>query len=106
MSAIYIETAIQHHPRVAKILARLPDYLPRIDCQHYGDVFNAKAQSFRVQKQQPAYILAAQRGRRVHNTPEQLGIGGQHNFYFRICLIVYMIVVIVFYKAYIRVRII
>ncbi|MEX2353287.1 MAG: DNA photolyase, partial [Gammaproteobacteria bacterium] len=54
---IYIEEAISGHPRNREILKRFPD-ADVIYCDSYTEVFNRKAQNFRLQKQRPALILA------------------------------------------------
>lgn len=81
MRTIYIEEAIIDHPRVKSILNRYPR-ASLIPCQHYGEVFNTKSQNFRIQKKQPALILAEKTGKRVLPTPEGFGIGGSQNYYF------------------------
>lgn len=81
MQTIYVEKEILDHPRTQRILARLnPDHL--IECDHYKEVFNPKAQNFRIQKQNPALILAKKPGAKVLPTPEGFGIGGIENYYF------------------------
>ena len=57
IDTIYIEENIQQHPRVDEICRRFPK-ARRIYCCRYGEVFNPKAQNFRLQKQKPALILA------------------------------------------------
>ncbi|MCK5924451.1 MAG: DNA photolyase [Methylococcales bacterium] len=78
---IYIEAAIRQHPRVAQILQRFPK-ADVIDCQRYGEVFNPKAQNFRLQKQQPALILAEKYKNHALPAPPNYGIGAQKNYYF------------------------
>lgn len=81
MQTIYVEQAIEQHPRVQRILNRFKKKKV-ILCQHYGEVFNRKQQNFRLQKKQPALILAEKKGRKVLPTPVSFGIGGMHNYYF------------------------
>ncbi len=80
-SAIYIEDEVADHPRTQRILERYPA-IERIRCRRYGEVFNRAAQNFRLQKQQPALILAWKHGQLVLPTPVGYGIGGERNFYF------------------------
>jgi spore photoproduct lyase len=80
-SRIYIENNIRSHPRVTAILKRFPDSV-HISCEKYGEVFNRKAQNFRLQKIQPALILAEKRTNHILPAPEEYGIGGLHNYYF------------------------
>lgn len=82
MQTVYIETEIFNHPRTQQILARLGTNKQIIECQRYQEVFNPKAQNFRLQKQAPALILARKHKNHVLATPEGFGIGGQKNFYF------------------------
>lgn len=79
--AIYFEEEIRDHPRARMLFARYPD-IPHIPCERYGEVFNRKAQNFRVQKQNPALILAKKHGNLVLPTPEGYGIGDPRNYYF------------------------
>ncbi len=78
---IYIEEGVAEHPRVHEICARFPR-ATRISCERYGEVFNRKGQSFRLQKRQPALVLAQKHGAKVLPAPAGYGIGGEENFYF------------------------
>lgn len=82
VSVVYIEEAVRDHPRVEAILQRLPKNKHLVYCDNYREIFNRKAQSFRLQKQDPALILARKEGNKVLATPEGFGIGGEENFYF------------------------
>ena len=46
------------------------------------EVFNPKAQSFRLQKLRPALILAAKHDAHVLPAPHEYNIGSRHNYYF------------------------
>ena len=81
IQTIYIERQVADHPRAREVLARFPA-AQRIDCDRYTEIFNPKNQNFRLQKQQPALIIAHKFGKRVLSAPEGYGIGGQHNYYF------------------------
>jgi spore photoproduct lyase len=81
IETIYIETAIQQHPRVLQILARFPE-ARRIVCERYGEVFNPKSQNFRLQKLKPALILAEKYKNFVLEAPLGYGIGATKNYYF------------------------
>ncbi len=74
-SAIYVEREVQELPRVQSILLRF-DSLPVIHIEQYGEIFNRNRQNFRLQKQQPALILAAKHGHKVLPTPP--GYGFEH----------------------------
>ncbi|MBE0437073.1 MAG: DNA photolyase [Methylomicrobium sp.] len=81
IQTLYIEEAIRKHPRVEQICARFPK-AQIIDCARFGEVFNPKAQNFRLQKQQPALILAEKYRRFVLEAPAGYGIGAGKNYYF------------------------
>lgn len=81
IETIYIEENILQHPRVLEICARFPK-ARQITCSRYGEVFNPKAQNFRLQKQQPALILAEKYKGFSLKTPPQYSIGAKQNYYF------------------------
>ena len=78
---LYIEEAVREHPRTVEILQRFKDRQV-VECRHYGELFNARQQNFRLQKTRPALILANKQGKRVLPAPSGYGIGAQHNYYF------------------------
>ncbi len=78
---IYIETALLEHPRVKAVCARFPK-ARLIECARYGEVFNPKAQNFRLQKQKPALILAQKHQQFALPAPLGYHIGARHNYYF------------------------
>lgn len=73
ISAVYIEDQVRDHPRTQDILARLPK-VPHIPCTSWGEVFNRKAQNFRLQKHRPGLILADKNDGHVLPTPAGYGI--------------------------------
>jgi len=81
ITRIYIEEAIRNHPRVEKICQRFPK-ATLISCERYGEVFNPKAQNFRLQKQHPALILAEKYKNFTLPAPLGYGIGAKKNYYF------------------------
>jgi len=81
IETIYIEENILQHPRVIDIVARFPQ-ARIITCGRYGEVFNPKAQNFRLQKQQPALILAEKYKNFALPAPTGYGIGAKRNYYF------------------------
>jgi spore photoproduct lyase len=81
IETIYIEENIQQHPRVQEILACFPA-ARNIVCGRYGEVFNPKAQNFRLQKQRPSLILAEKYKNFTLETPKDYGIGAKRNYYF------------------------
>ncbi|MGZ8186600.1 MAG: spore photoproduct lyase family protein, partial [Methylobacter sp.] len=81
IETIYIEENILQHPRVNNIIARFPQ-ARIITCVRYGEVFNPKAQNFRLQKQKPALILAEKYKNFALPAPSGYGIGATRNYYF------------------------
>ncbi|MCB1037191.1 MAG: DNA photolyase [Acidobacteria bacterium] len=81
IDVIYIEEEVAGHPRTEAVLERFPK-ARRIPCERYGEVFNRKAQSFRLQKRRPSLILAKKHGKTVLPTPAGYGIGAERNHYF------------------------
>jgi len=81
ISTIYIEEDIASHPRTLAILERFPQ-ATKVMCERYGEIFNRKSQNFRLQKKQPALILARKHKGLVLPTPKEYGIGAEHNYYF------------------------
>tara|TARA_B100000945_G_scaffold78664_1_gene60788 strand:+ start:3177 stop:4175 length:999 start_codon:yes stop_codon:yes gene_type:complete len=81
IECIYIEDEIKDHPRTLSILDRFGS-TRRIKIKRYGDVFNKKSQNFRLQKSNPALILARKHQGLVLDAPDSFGIGGTKNYYF------------------------
>lgn len=81
ITTLYIEENMREHPRVLKIIEKFPQ-ARQIICARYGEVFNPKAQNFRLQKQQPALILAEKFQQSVLPAPDGYGIGATRNYYF------------------------
>lgn len=78
---IYIEDEVADHPRTLALLERFPK-ATRIPCRRYTEVFNLRAQNFRLQKKRPAMILAKKHGTSVLPTPPEYNIGADRNYYF------------------------
>ncbi len=78
---IYIEETLLEHPRARAILRRFPDALVTT-CARYGEIFNRRAQNFRLQKISPALILAEKFSNHVLPSPPEYAIGGNLNYYF------------------------
>jgi len=81
MDTIYIEQDIAKHPRTLQILERYPK-AAHVYCERYGEIFNRKAQNFRLQKKSPSLILARKFKNFVLEAPLSYNIGGQRNYYF------------------------
>lgn len=80
-STIYIEQELLGHPRVERLLGRYSG-IPVVTIERYGEIFNRKAQNFRLQKLKPALIIAKKHNKCVLAAPEGYGLGGKHNYYF------------------------
>ena len=78
---IYIEEQVLDEPLTQRICDRYP-HATRIVCQHYGEIFNRKGQNFRLQKQQPALILARKQRQFVLEAPPGYGLDGDRHYYF------------------------
>ncbi len=81
VSCVYIESGVSHHRRTLDISRRMKN-TPVVEIDHYGEVFNPRAQNFRLQKRNPALIIANKQKHRVLPVPEGYGLGGRHNYYF------------------------
>jgi len=81
VSRVYVEAEIRDHPRAQLLLKRLHK-LPVIEIEHFGEVFNPRAQNFRLQKKDPAIIIAAKKQGHVLAAPEGYGLGGDRHYYF------------------------
>lgn len=78
---MYVEKEVLESKRVMEICQRF-NHLETIECDFYGEIFNRKAQNFRLQKKNPALILAKKHKGFVLPAPESYGIGGENNYYF------------------------
>lgn len=81
IDCIYIEEEVRGHPRTDQILERFPRAI-QVPCERYTELFNLRAQNFRLQKQRPALILAKKHGQLVLPAPPEYQIGADLNFYF------------------------
>ncbi len=81
IDTVYIEEEVKNHFRTEKFLAERR-FERVIYIEKYTEVFNRKAQNFRLQKKKPALILAKKHGALLQKIPESYGIGGKRNYYF------------------------
>ena len=81
VSIVYIEESIRDHPRVNRICNQFNN-ADIVWCDQYTEVFNPKSQNFRLQKLNPALILAAKRTGLVMPAPPAYHVGGDRNYYF------------------------
>ena len=78
---LYVERALRDHPRVERIRRRFASATV-IECERYQEVFNPRAQEFRLQKGAPALLLARKTGHLLLPIPAGYGIGSSRNVYF------------------------
>jgi len=81
IETIYIEQEAADHPRTRDICERFKE-ARTVACGRYTEIFNRKAQDYRLQKLKPSLILARKHGRLLLPTPAEYSIGGTENFYF------------------------
>lgn len=81
ISTIYIEDEVRDHDRTRQICDRF-SHATQVACDRYTSVFNSNSQNFRLQKKQPALVLAKKHKGRVLETPAGYGIGSENNYYF------------------------
>lgn len=78
---VYVEAEVRQHTRTAQLLERLGKR-EVIEIDHFGEVFNPRSQNFRLQKKNPAVIIARKNKGQVLAAPPGYGLGGDHNYYF------------------------
>jgi spore photoproduct lyase len=78
---VYVETEVRQHPRTQRLLQRMHNAAV-VEIEHYGEVFNPRAQNFRLQKKNPAVIIARKNKGQVLAAPPGYGLGSEHNYYF------------------------
>ena len=81
IDTIFIEQEILEHERTKAVLSKFPKS-NRVIISRYQEVFNKRTQNFRLQKKQPALILANKHKNFVLPAPAGFGIGAEKNFYF------------------------
>lgn len=81
IDTIYVEEQVKEHPRVAEVCNRFPR-AQIIYCGNYNEVFNRKAQNFRLQKLKPSLILAKKKGNLILPAPPEYRVGEGRSFYF------------------------
>ena len=81
IDTIYVESEVRETPRAQRIISRFRG-ATIIECAHYGEVFNRSRQDFRIQKRNPALILAKKKGGKLMPVPKNHGFDGIESFYF------------------------
>lgn len=84
-SHIYIEKAVQDHPRAKRILQSFPR-ASIILIDHYKDVFCRRGQNFILQQQSQNLILAAKQGNLIYPGAPVCQDFGNQNFYYTSCV--------------------
>lgn len=80
-SHIYVEDGARSYPITQEILSRFRNSAV-IPITHYKDIFNRSHQSFLLQKQAPALILAVKRGRLIYPGARVCQSFGNSHFYY------------------------
>lgn len=78
---VYVERDILDHPISLEIQQRYRN-AQIVTIEKYAEVFNPANQNFRVQKRNPAMILARKGAEKIMAAPEEYEIGGDQNYYF------------------------
>ncbi len=81
VDTIYFEESVIDHPRTIEIFSKFRK-ARKIPIQRFGEVFNKRDQSFKLQKLNPALILARKHKGFVLPVPEGFGLGHSANYYF------------------------
>ena len=81
IDSIFVEQEVLDHPVAQKIFKRLK-YADIFEIERYQEMFNRRKQNFRIQKQNPALILAKKHDNFVLPAPSGFGIDAQKNYYF------------------------
>ena len=81
IDSIFVEREVLDHPVAEKIFKRLK-YADIFEIERYQEMFNRRKQNFRIQKQNPALILAKKHDNFVLPAPSGFGIDAQKNYYF------------------------
>lgn len=78
---IYVEEAVANHPVTARIIERNPA-AQVIRIEAYTQLFHRQRQSFRLQKEHPALILARSHGPFLYEAPQRIRTpGAERSFY-------------------------
>ena len=81
VDTIYCEESVTDHPRTREIFSRFKS-ARKISVPRYGAIFNKRDQNFKLQKRNPALILARKYNGFVLPVPDGFGLSDHNNFYF------------------------
>lgn len=84
-SHIYVEKAIQDHPRTRRILHKFPQ-ANVIIIDHYKDVFCRKGQNYILQQQSRNLILGTKQGNLIYEGAPVCQSFGNEHFYYTSCV--------------------
>jgi len=82
---VYVERDILNHPTTQRILKHLPGAFV-IPIRHYKDIFNRGKQNTSRQKNEPAFILAANRGTLMYPGAPVCQSFGEEHFMYTSCI--------------------
>jgi len=81
IDTLFVEEEIVEKSRTQDIMKRFPKaHLVIID--RYQEIFNRRSQNFRIQKKNPALILAKKYNNFILPAPNNFGLGASKNYYF------------------------
>ncbi len=98
IDTIFIEQEILDYERTKAVLSKFPRSR-RIIISRYQEVFNKRTQNFRLQKKQPALILASKHKNLCCQLQQALELVRKKTSIFRICITVSTTVDTVFFKG-------
>ncbi len=81
IDSIFVEASVKEHPVTKKVLQCLKN-ARTFEIDRHQEIFNRRQQNFRIQKQNPALILAKKYENFVLDAPSGFGISAQKNYYF------------------------
>ena len=81
IDSIFVEREVLDHPIAQKVIRRLK-HADVFEIDRYQEMFNRRQQNFRIQKQNPALILARKHDNFVLPAPQGFGLDAQKNYYF------------------------
>ena len=81
IETVFVESEIMAHPIAKRVLSCLPK-ADLFEINRYQELFNKRQQNFRLQKENPALILAKKHDNFVLPAPSGFGLDSQKNFYF------------------------
>ena len=81
IDSVFVEASVKDHPVTKKVLQRLKN-AKTFEIDRHQEMFNRRQQNFRIQKQNPALILAKKYENFVLDAPSGFGISAQNNYYF------------------------